>query len=53
MERKAKEEKELKKDQKRSQQEIDLAKKKKQIEAQHKFEEWLHTAKNRQKTVAL
>jgi sensor histidine kinase YesM len=32
MERKAKEEKELKKDQKRSQQEIDLAKKKKQIE---------------------
>jgi predicted Holliday junction resolvase-like endonuclease len=51
MERKAKEEKELKKDQKRSQQEIDLAKKKKQIEAQHKFEEWLHTAKNRPKSV--
>jgi coiled-coil domain-containing protein 34 len=51
MERKAKEEKELKKDQKRSQQEIDLAKKKKQIEAQHKFEEWLHIAKNRPKSV--
>lgn len=51
MERKAKEEKELKKDQKRSQQEIDLAKKKKQIEAQHKFEEWLHKAKNRPKSV--
>lgn len=50
IERKSKEEKELKREQKRRQQEVELAKRKQQIDAQHKFEEWLHKAKNRPKS---